>query len=73
MRFIALSALLVLCPAILPGTALAKVLAEGKPVKGFYWQKIEKSKGTAYLCRSTSDAKMQKHDSCERAGAKKPK
>jgi hypothetical protein len=52
--------------------AHAKVLAEGAAVKGFYWQKIEASNGVRYLCRSQSDAKIQKHSKCENAGAVKP-
>ena len=51
----------------------AKVLAEGKPSKGLYWQKIEQSDGsTQYLCRSQSDAKIQKGALCSGAGAQKP-
>ena len=52
--------------------ASGKVLAEGKPSKGFYWQKIEQSNGTRYLCRSQSDAKIQKGSLCSGAGAVKP-
>ena len=52
--------------------AAAKVLAEGKPSKGFYWQKVEQSNGTRYLCRSQSDAKIQKGALCNGAGAVKP-
>jgi hypothetical protein len=55
------------------GPASAKVLAEGKPSGGFYWQKIEKSNGQAsYLCRSSSDAKIQKASKCQAAGAQQP-
>lgn len=55
--------------------AMAKVLAEGKPsAGGYYWQKIEKSNGTIqYLCRNTSDAKIQKAAACNGAKAVKPK
>ncbi len=74
MRFTALAALLALGSVVLPCSVLAKVLAEGKPVKGFYWQKIEKSDGkTSYLCRATGDSKIQKHEACSNAGAKQPK
>ncbi len=51
----------------------AKVLAEGKPKNGYYWQKIEQSSGKViYQCRSTTDAKFRKKDKCEQAGAVKP-
>jgi len=51
----------------------AKVLAEGKPVGGFYWQKVENKNGkVSYLCRAKGDAKIQKGDKCDKAGAKKP-
>lgn len=68
-------ALLFLAPLalLLPtGHALAEVLAEGKPSRGYYWQKVSTSKGDRYLCRATSDAKIQKHAACEQAGARKP-
>lgn len=59
--------------ALAAGPALAKVLAEGKPKGGFYWQKIEQKSGKViYQCRSTMDAKFQKAASCEKAGAVKP-
>jgi hypothetical protein len=52
----------------------AKVLAEGKPSKGFYWQKVEQKTGkVVYLCRSESSSKFQKNVQCEGAGAVKPK
>jgi hypothetical protein len=52
---------------------LAKVLAEGKPSKGFYWQKVEQKDGKIlYLCRSTTNAKIQKGTACDGAGARKP-
>ena len=51
----------------------AKVLAEGKPSKGFFWQKVEKANGqTTLMCRSTSSSTIQKSAQCEKAGAKKP-
>ncbi|WP_411869269.1 hypothetical protein [Vulcanococcus limneticus] len=54
--------------------ALAKVLAEGKPSPGgFYWQKVEKSNGSIqYLCRKTSDSKIQKAAACNGAKSVKP-
>jgi hypothetical protein len=53
---------------------LAKVLAEGKPSGGFYWQKIEQKSGKiVYQCRSTTDSKFQKKQKCESAGAVQPK
>ena len=52
--------------------ALAAVLAEGQPKGGFYWQKVEQSNGVRYLCRSQSDAKIQKAAKCTTAGAPKP-
>jgi hypothetical protein len=57
--------------AVMP--ASAKVLAEGKPSGGFYWQKIEDKNGRVrFACRATGDAKFQKNASCEKAGAVKP-
>jgi hypothetical protein len=68
-----LSLPLLLAVSLAAGPALAKVLAEGKPRGGFYWQKIETNKGSVrYLCRSTSDAKIQKTASCTAAGPEKP-
>lgn len=54
--------------------ASAKVLAEGKPSPGgYYWQKIEKENGSIqYLCRKTSDSKIQKAAACNGAKAVKP-
>ena len=51
----------------------AKVLAEGKPSGGFYWQKLEQFNGTRFLCRSTSDAQIQKSAKREAARVVKPK
>jgi hypothetical protein len=68
------TAALVLLTALLGSPAMAKVLAEGKPKGGFYWQKIEQSGGkVVYQCRATGDSKFQKAASCEKAGAAKPK
>ncbi len=67
-----LRALLLLVTLAAAGPALAKVLAEGKPKNGFYWQYVTHPKGDRYLCRSGSDAKIQKHEKCESAGAVKP-
>ena len=53
-------------------SAEAKVLAEGKPSGGYYWQKVQQSNGIRYLCRSTSEGKIQKHAKCEAARAVKP-
>lgn len=51
----------------------AKVLAEGRPVQGLYWQKIEQKSGNVlYLCRSISEGRIQKTARCQRAGAVKP-
>jgi hypothetical protein len=51
----------------------AKVLAEGRPVQGLYWQKIEQKSGkVVYLCRSISEGKIQKTARCQSAGAVKP-
>jgi hypothetical protein len=64
---------LLLLAAVLPaGPALAAVLAEGNPKAGLYWQKVSASNGTRYLCRSTTDAKIQKAAACTAAGAVKP-
>jgi hypothetical protein len=67
-------ALLLLAAALAAGPAMAKVLAEGKPSPGgFYWQKVEKSNGSVqYLCRKTSDSKIQKAAACNGAKAVKP-
>jgi len=69
-------ALLLLAPLalILPAApALAKVLAEGPVKGGYYWQKIETNSGKVrYLCRSTSDSKIQKGAKCTDARAVKP-
>jgi hypothetical protein len=57
----------------LAGPALAKVLAEGKPKGGFYWQKIENSAGkVSYMCRAQQGAKLSANASCESAKAPKP-
>jgi hypothetical protein len=51
----------------------AKVLAEGSPVQGLYWQKIaQKSGKVLYLCRSISEGRIQKTARCQSAGAVKP-
>jgi hypothetical protein len=50
----------------------ARVLAEGKPRGGFYWQKVEQSNGIRYLCRAQAEAKIQKAAQCTSAGAVKP-
>ncbi|MEB3260671.1 MAG: hypothetical protein VKP63_08610, partial [Cyanobacteriota bacterium] len=53
--------------------ASAKVLKEGKPSGGFYWQNVEGNSGkVSYLCRSKDDGKLHKGEECEKAGAKKP-
>jgi hypothetical protein len=68
------SALIAAALLFMAAPALAKVLAEGKPSSGgFYWQKVEKSNGSIqYICRSTSDAKIQKAAACNGAKAVKP-
>jgi len=63
---------LVLLLTFAAAPALAAVLAEGKPKGGFYWQKVQQSNGIQYLCRSQSDAKIQKAATCTTAGAPKP-
>jgi hypothetical protein len=64
--------LLLLAAAQAASPALAEVLAEGKPKCGYYWQKVSASNGTRYLCRSTTDARIQKAAACAAAGAVKP-
>ena len=64
--------LLLLAAALAAGPALAEVLAEGKPKGGYYWQKVSASNGTRYLCRSTTEGKIQKAAACTTAGAVKP-
>ena len=72
MRSPGLLMLLAVTLAALP--ASAKVLAEGKPSKGFYWQKIEQKSGkVVYQCRATDDSKFQKKERCTSAGAVQPK
>ena len=66
--------LLLLLTLLAAAPSLAKVLAEGKPKGGFYWQKIEQKSGkVVYQCRATEDSKFQKAAACEKAGAVKPK
>jgi hypothetical protein len=51
----------------------AKVLAEGKPKGGFYWQKIENSnRKVSYMCRAKEGSKLSPAASCEKAKAPKP-
>lgn len=51
----------------------AEVLAEGPVAGGYYWQKVKQKSGKiVYICRSTSSAKFQKHESCNNAKARKP-
>ena len=64
--------LLLLAAALAAGPALAEVLAEGKVKGGYYWQKVSASNGTRYLCRSTTDGRIQKAAACTAAGAVKP-
>ena len=63
---------LLLAAALIAGPALAEVLAEGKVKGGYYWQKVSASNGTRYLCRSTTDSRIQKAAACTAAGAQKP-
>ena len=63
---------LLLAVALIAGPAMAEVLAEGKPKGGYYWQKVSASNGTRYLCRSTTEGKIQKAAACTTAGAVKP-
>lgn len=66
--------LILLLSAMAASPAMAKVLAEGKPKNGFYWQKVESSSGkVSYLCRSNTDSKFQKGSKCQAAGAELPK
>jgi hypothetical protein len=69
-----LSPLLLLLTLLVAAPSLAKVLAEGKPKGGFYWQKIEQKGGkVVYQCRATADSKFQKKERCTSAGAVQPK
>lgn len=63
-----------LAAALATAPAMAKVLAEGKPsLGGFYRQKVEKSNGSMqYICRKTSDSKIQKAAACNGAKAVRP-
>jgi hypothetical protein len=73
MRSLLVVAAVVLAGITAAGPALAEVLAEGRPSNGYYWQKVEYKDGSIrYLCRSTSEGKIQKHANCERAGARRP-
>jgi hypothetical protein len=58
--------ILLLAAALVAGPAMAEVLAEGKPKGGYYWQKVSASNGTRYLCRSTTEGKIQKAAACTR-------
>jgi hypothetical protein len=72
-RSVFLAFLLALTTTLTNLPAGAKVLAEGKPSGGFFWQKVENKNGkVSYICRSKDDSKIQKGDKCEKAGAKKP-
>lgn len=56
-----------------PNPASAKVVAEGKPSKGYFWQKVQKANGqSTMMCRSTASSTIQKAALCEKAGAKQP-
>ncbi len=71
-RALCLPLLLVMALGVTP--ALAKVLAEGKPSKGFYWQKMEQKGGKIVVqCRAVGDSKFQKSERCTAAGAVQPK
>jgi hypothetical protein len=55
------------------GMAMAKVVAEGKPKGGYYYQKVEKKDGIIqFMCRSKKDNSLVKTSECEQAGAKQP-
>lgn len=72
-RSVFLTFFLVLTATLISLPAGAKVLAEGKPSGGFYWQKVENKNGkVSYMCRSKDDSKIQNGAKCEKAGAKKP-
>jgi hypothetical protein len=60
-----LSPLLLLLTLLVAAPSLAKVLAEGKPMGGFYWQKIEQNTGkVVYQCRAQGNSKSQKAAAC---------
>ena len=72
-----LSPLLLLLTLLVAAPSLAKVLAEGKPKGGFYWQKIEqkieqKTGNAVYQSRASGDSKFQKTTACEESGDVKP-
>lgn len=68
---LSLGSLIALLLAVVP--AEAKVVAQGKPAKGYYWQKVEKQNGKiVYMCRASGDGKLHNADSCSKAGARKP-
>ncbi|MEB3332389.1 MAG: hypothetical protein VKI83_07865 [Synechococcaceae cyanobacterium] len=73
-RFLAL-ALCALLLAAAPSTAVAKVLATGKPSPGgFYWQKIKKTSGSIQsLCRKKGVGTPEKDAACNGARAVRPK
>lgn len=53
--------------------AQSKVLAQGKPTQGVYWQKVQKQDGSiVYMCRSTEKSKLVSADQCDKAKARKP-
>lgn len=58
---------------VLAAPSQAKVLAEGKPRGGFYWQKISNTSGkVSYMCRAKEGSKLSPAASCEKAKAPKP-
>ena len=55
------------------GMAMAKVVAEGKPKGGYYYQKVEKQDGAIqFMCRAKKDNSLVKTSDCEKARAKQP-
>lgn len=68
-----LLALSFLLATAMPTPVLSSVIAEGAVSNGFYYQKIRRQDGrTQYICRSTTEGRIQKHSSCDNAGAKRP-
>ena len=54
-------------------SALAGTVTDGKPSSGgLYWQKVDNSGKTQYICRSNKEPGIQKNARCQGAKAVKP-
>ena len=72
-KFLSFSLLLLSFSALAVAPADAKVLKEGSRSNGYYWQLIQRDDGqTRWLCRKTGDKRIQRHQACNNAKAKRP-